>query len=258
MEAMTQGVMGGTTLCPGLGAPALLSLDRVLAHRRIDGMVVRVLDDVSLDVFAGDFVAVTGDRRSGKTTLLRLAAGMEQPLAGVVRVRDRRLTGVSGGARARRARAIGFVPKQLQLADGKRVVDHLMLPLVAERVPLTTAAARAHEALDRVGAMDLADALPLDLSAGQQALVALARALVRRPALLLADEPGATAPREDRDHILRLLRSLAREHEDLGVVLTARDEDGAAGATRVLRLCDGRLTSAAPRGRVIPLPVRTR
>lgn len=255
---MTQDVTGGTASHRASDAAALLSLDRVTARRRVGDGFVTVLNGVSLDVAPGEFVAVTGGRRSGKTALLRVAAGMEPPRAGVVRVRGHRITGVSGGARARRARPVGYVPKALQLAEGKRVVDHVALPLLAERVPLTTATARAHEALDRVGAMDLAGALPHDLSAGQQALVSLARALVRRPQLLLVDEPGASAQPEDRDRILRFLRSLASERADLGVVLTARDETGSTGATRTLALSDGRLVDATPRGRVIPLPARAR
>lgn len=148
------------------------------------------------------------------------------------------------------------MPKELQLAAGKRMVDHIMLPLLAGGVPLSAATSLAYEALDRVEAMDLAAAAPHELSPGQQALVALARALVRRPALLLADEPGAKAEPDDRDRILRLLRSFASENPDLGVVLTARDTAGETGATRVLSLSDGQLANAAVRGRVVPLPVR--
>ncbi len=258
MGAMTQDVAGSRTSHQPSTPAALLSLEGVTARRWIDGALVTVLDGVSLDVEPGEFVAITGERHSGKTALLRLAAGLESPRAGVVRVCGRRITGVSGGVRSRATRVVGYMPKTLQLAEGKRVADHLALPLLAERVPLSTASARAHEALGRVGAMDLAEAVPHDLTAGQQALVALARALVRRPALLLADEPGATAQAEDRDHILRLLRSLASESADLCLVLTARDDAGSAGATRVLTLSDGLLTSATPFGRVIPLPARVR
>jgi ABC-type methionine transport system ATPase subunit len=251
---MTQGVTGDTA-SRRRSTAALLSLADVTAQRRLDASLVTVLDRVSFDVWPGEVVAVVGERRSGKTSLLRVACGMESPREGVVRVGGRRLTGVSGGARARHARAVGYMPKQLLLADGTRMVDHVALPLVADRVPLATATARAHEALERAGASDLADAAPGDLSPGQQALVALARALVRRPALLLADEPGSTAQPEERERLLRLLQTIARETADLSLVLTSRDETGTTGATRVLRLCDGQLTSTT-HGRVIPLPAR--
>jgi ABC-type methionine transport system ATPase subunit len=258
VTATTQGATGARPRVGQQRHQGLLSLDGVTVWRRIDAALVAALADVSLDVSPGEIVVIAGGRRSGKTTLLRVSAGIELPQAGVVRVRGRRITGVSGGARARRTRVIGYMPKEMKLVAGKRVVDHIALPLLAERVALQTAIARAHETLDRVGAMDLAAAVPHELTAGQQALVALARALVRRPALLLADEPGAKAEPDDRDRILRLLQSLASESADLGLVVSTRDEVGAIGATRVLSMSDGRLTSARGHGRVIPLPARAR
>ncbi len=256
MEAATVGVTGGAVSELSLKAPSLLSLRDVTVRRRVAGAAVTVLDGASLDVAPGELVAVTGERLSGKTSLLRVASGLETPQRGIVRVRGRRITGVSGGARTRRAREVGFVPKELRLAPGRCVADHLMLALLASRVPLVTATARAHEALDRVGAIDLAGARPADLTGGQQALVALARALVHRPKLLLADEPGVMGQREERSEILRLLRGVARDTPDLGVLLTARDEAGIAGATRVLTLDAGRLTNVTPAGRLIPFPAR--
>lgn len=256
---MTQVVAGGTASRRLSPVTALLSLDAVGVRRRAgDGAVTDVLDDVSLEVSPGEFVAVVGGRRSGKTSLLRVAAGYEPPSAGVIRVCGYRITNVSGGVRARRTRPIGYVPKELQLAAGKRVLDHLMLPLIAERVPLTTASARVHEALDRVGSMELASAGPHDLGAGQQALVSLARALVRRPRLLLVDELGAKSQPEERDHLFRVLHGVVRDSLDLAVVLTTRDEAGSAGATHTHTLSDGRLTGATPGAHVVPLPARVR
>jgi putative ABC transport system ATP-binding protein len=257
---MTQGVMGDTASRQNTATAALLSLESVTLqrHSEDDATPFTVLDRLSLSVAPGEFVAITGGRRSGKTALLRVAAGLEPPQRGVVRILGRRITGVSGGPRARRARAVGYLPKVLRLSEGKRVVDHLTLPLLAERVPLTTATARAHEALDRVGAMALANTSPHDLSAGQRGLVALAQALVRRPLLLLADEPGAPAEPDERAALLRMLRTLARETQDLGLVVTTRDEIGCAGATRMLTLEDGQLSGEPSRGRVVPLPARAR
>lgn len=256
---MTQGMAGDMASRQSRVSAPLLVLESVTLRRVSDhGSLVTVLDGLSLSVSPGEFVAITGESRSGKTALLRVAAGIEPPQMGVVRVRGRRITGVSGGRRARHARAVGYVPKRLQLAEGKRVVDHLVLPLLAQRVPFSLATARAHEALDRVGATILANDAPIDLNAGQQVLVALAQALVARPALLLADEPGTTAEPDERAQLLRILRTLARESDDLGVVVTTRDEIGRAGATRVLTLSDGRLIGESSHGQVIPLPARVR
>lgn len=258
MKPMTRGAAGEIASRHRRPEPALLSLEDVTLRRRVDSLHLTVLDGVSVEVLPGELVAVSGDRRAGKTALLRVAAGMEPPQSGVVRVRGRSITGVTGGSRARRARAVGYMPRALRPVQGAHVVDHIALPLLADGVPLMTATARAHEALERVGAASLASAAPHDLDAGDHALMALARALVRRPSLLLADEPGATAGPEERTRILRLLRSLAREHPDMGLLVTTRDATGCAGATRVFELSEGRLVGEASSGRVIPLPVRAR
>lgn len=259
MEVISQGLEEERASRRARPSATLLSVESVLVRHRIhDGTRVTVLDALSLAVAPGELVAISGARRSGKTTLLRVAAGVERPQTGLVLVNGRRITDVSGGSRARRTRVVGYVPKRLRLVAGKRVVDHLALPLLATRVPLSTATARAHEALDRVGAMGLANAAPHELSGGQEALVALAFALVRRPLLLLADEPGTRAEPDERAQVLRILRVLAREDKRLGLVLTTRDEIGCAGATRVLTLSEGRLEGETRLGRVIPLPAPAR
>jgi ABC-type methionine transport system ATPase subunit len=238
---------------------ALLSLEAVTRRHRAGRQTLTVLDQISLEVWPGDVVAIWGARRSGKTTLLRVAAGVETPDAGVVRFDGEELGRRSAAERARLLRRIGYAPKEWRVAHGKPVLDHVALPLLAEGRPLASAMAKAHEAMEQVGAGDCAAAATHELAPGDQMRVALARALVRNPRLLLVDEAGVTADSDERDEILRLLRSIVAERDELALVLTTRDVAGIGGAARVMSLGDGRLrTYDREPAQVVPLPLRPR
>jgi ABC-type lipoprotein export system ATPase subunit len=233
-----------------------LTLDGVTQRHRVGRHRTTVLDSVSFELWPGEIVALLGQRRSGKTTLLRIAAGIESPTAGTVRVGGATLSALRGSARARRLRAVGYVPKAWRVARGKPVLDHVALPLLADGRPLLTALAKAHEALERVGAPHCAGASAEELTPGDEARAALAQALVREPRLLLVDEPGAMAAPDERDELLGLLRGLAAERPRLALLVTARDVAGVAGAGRVLTLDEGVLRGAVepPRADVLPFP----
>jgi lipoprotein-releasing system ATP-binding protein len=234
----------------------LLSLDAVTRRHRAGRELLDVLHEVTLDVWPGDIVAIRGARRSGKTTLLRVIAGIEAPDAGAVRLDGRDVSRMPAAERTRRLREIGYAPKEWRVASGKPVVDHVALPLLAEGCPLATALAKAHEAIERVDAADCAELTPQKLSPSELARVGLARALVRAPRLLLVDEPGATVDPEERDRILRLLCSLVGEREQLAAIVVSRDAAVLGGAQRVMSIGSGRLRVLEERADVIPFPVR--
>jgi len=240
----------------GLNEMSVLAFERVSRRHRLGRASVAVLDAVSCAVWPGEMVAILGPRRSGKTTLLRLAAGIEAPDAGTVRLDGSSLASLSASERTRRLRAVGFAPKEWRIARGKPVLDHVALPLLADGRPLVTAFAKAHETIERVGAGHCAGATAEELTPADETRVALAQALVREPRLLLADEPGAMSDPEERDDLLRLLRALAAERPQLALVITARDVGGVVGAGRVLTLDDGTLrgTLEPPRAEVLPFP----
>lgn len=238
---------------------AVLAFEAVTRRHRVGRDTVALLDDVSFELWPGEVVAILAPRREGKTTLLRVAAGVETADAGTVRLDGEALNTLSTAERTRRLRRVGFAPKEWRVARGKPVLDHVALPMLAEGRPLVTAMTKAHEAIERVGAAHCASATTDELAAGDLARVVLAQALVRGPQLLLVDEPGAMAEADEREGLLRLLRSLAAERDGLAVVLTSRDVAGVAIASRVLTLGDGRL-----RGRtmlsdaaVVPFPGRS-
>jgi predicted ABC-type transport system involved in lysophospholipase L1 biosynthesis ATPase subunit len=234
----------------------VLAFERVARSHLIGRQRTQVLDDVTFELWPGELVAVLGQRRAGKTTLLRIAAGVEAPDAGVVRLDGDALGALGSSARTRRLRAVGFAPKSWRVARGKPVLDHVALPLLAEGRPLVTAHAKAHEALERVGAGHCAGALADELAPADETRAALAQALVRQPRVLLVDEPGVMAAPEEREELLQLLRELAGERPQLALLLTTRDTAGIAGARRILTLDDGVLRGAGdpPSADVLPFP----
>jgi ABC-type lipoprotein export system ATPase subunit len=232
----------------------LLRFEGVTRRHRVGRDVVSLLEDVSFEVWPGDVVAVLGPRGEGKTTLLRIAAGIEAPDSGRVLLDGADIRGLPAAERTRRLRTVGYAPKAWRVAHGKPVLDHVALPLLAEGRPLVSALAKAHELLERVGAVGYAEATADELGPAELTRAALAQALAREPRLLLVDEPGVLAEPSEREELLRLLCSLAAERPATALVLTARDVAGVAGAPRVLTLGDGVLRGAAeaPRAQVVP------
>jgi ABC-type lipoprotein export system ATPase subunit len=218
----------------------LLSLHGVTKRYARGYRELTTLDDIALDVEQGDFVAIWGASRSGKTTLLRVAAGIETPDAGTV-VYD----GHDLGALSRRARArllldeIGCVWQTGRITRGLSVLDHVALPRFRGRSH-AQARADAHEVLERVGVPQAASARWHELSDGERTRVALAHALIRRPRLLLADEPTANLNMIEREQVLSVLRSIAEE-AGVAVVMTAPDAPNLLQSHRLMGLDGGRL-----------------
>jgi len=249
---------GATTRTHRLSDTPVLAFEHVSRHHRLGRERVAVLDDACLEVWPGELVAILGPQRVGKTTLLRVAAGLEAPDAGTVRLAGQALGAPPAGERAPRLRSVGLAPKSWRVVRGKPVLDHVALPLLAEGHRLTTALAKAHAAIERVGAGHCTSASADELAPGDETRVALAQALVRDPRLLLVDEPGALAAPDERDELLRLLRAIAAERPQLAMLVTSRDVAGIAGAGRVLTLAGGTLrgASAPARGEVVPFRAR--
>jgi putative ABC transport system ATP-binding protein len=205
------------------------------------GREVNVLTDVSLDVPAGQFLAIAGPSGSGKSTLLGLIAGLDQPTAGRIEVAGVEITGLDedGLARFRRDQ-IGYVFQSFHLLPTLTAAENVAVPL--ELAGETDAAARAAALLAEVGLAERAHHYPVQLSGGEQQRVAVARAMARRPALLLADEPTGNLDSATGKQIIELLVGMNRR---LGatLVLVTHDTALAAHADRVVTLRDGRIVS---------------
>jgi predicted ABC-type transport system involved in lysophospholipase L1 biosynthesis ATPase subunit len=233
---------------------ALLVLDRVskrFARGDAHGRDHDVLCDVSLELDVGEVVAVVGRRRSGRTTLLEVAAGVEAPSEGSVcfdgtDLRQRRVLGAPGG--------IGFCMTALAELVGDTAIEQVAAPLLDRGHSPLQARARAHELLDRVGAAECAEVAPAALDANQMIRVAVARALSTAPRILIADDPALGVRLSERDDVLSLMQSLA--HEDgIAVLMTVDNGVELAGCDRAASLDAGKLrgettATAAP---VIPL-----
>jgi ABC-type glutathione transport system ATPase component len=238
----------------------LLSL-RDVSKRYPDGdREIFVLDRVSLQVDAGASVGVYGARHSGKSTLLRLAAGIALPESGTVRFDGRDITQMSAGERGRLLRGeIAYMSAEDWRANpGESVVDHVATSLGSEGMTMRQARHRALQALDRVGlgAASAGEATSA-LSLTERTRVMLARALAREPRLLVLDEPAPMPSLGERDRFYALLRSIAQESH-MALLVASEEMVALQGVGVLMSIADGELISTEESGTVVRLPTRRR
>ncbi|HTC73234.1 MAG TPA: ATP-binding cassette domain-containing protein [Solirubrobacteraceae bacterium] len=215
---------------------ALLELAGV-GKRYGRGRLERVaLRNVSFELSAGEMVAVWGRRNSGRSTLLRIAAGLERPDAGAVSLRGRDLN-ARGGESLREQ--IRYCRRTFRSTEGQLVIDRLITAQLTRGIQGPSARTRAHDALERVGASQCATLKPSELDIVETVLVGIARALVHQPELLVIDEPTLGVDVFQRDRILSLLRSLAGD--GVSVLMSVGETTCLAGADRGLSLASGEL-----------------
>ncbi len=201
-----------------------------------------VLDDVSLSVAPGERVALTGPSGSGKTTLLNCLGGVDRPDEGEIRLDGRPINRLDSEALADlRRRRIGTVFQFFHLLPTLTAAENVELPLQLAGVPARERGPRVAALLAQVGVAHRADAFPAQLSGGEQQRIAVARALVHAPALLLADEPTGNLDSANGATVLALLRELT-ERTRTALVLVTHSEEAAAICHRALHLRDGRMT----------------
>lgn len=224
-------------------------------YRTAEGEV-RALDNLSLQVEAGEFAAVRGPSGCGKSTLLAMVGGLAQPSRGSITVAGQQLTGMSSSELARfRAEKVGFVFQMFHLLPYLNIVDNVLVA-----APPGGSAAdlrgRAIELLENFGLGQRKTHLPSQLSAGERQRVAMARALLNRPNLLLADEPTGNL---DPENAIALMQLVAGFHQDGGTVLLVTHEEPAASyASRTIYLHHGQLSNGAPLGEQAGTPVAGR
>ena len=208
---------------------------------------VRVLRGASLDVKAGESVAVIGRSGAGKSTLLHILGGLDRPDEGRIVMAGRDLYGISAVERTRiRATRVGFVFQSYHLLPEMDVFENVYLPAMAVgrvQPPRRDVRRRALDLLGAVGLAERANHTPMELSGGEQQRVALARALMNDPQLILADEPTGNLDGQTGDQVLETLLSLTRGRGHTLVIVT-HDERIAQACDRVLMLADGGLAEA--------------
>ncbi len=203
---------------------------------------VRALDGVDLEVDAGEYLAIMGPSGSGKSTLMNLIGCLDTPSSGEYVLNGRRVSGLDDAELAHiRNKEIGFVFQTFNLLARTSALANVELPLIYGRVPLKERHQRARDALVQVGLGDRVRHTPSELSGGQRQRVAVARALVNRPSILLADEPTGNLDSRTSEEIMALFDELNRAGNT--IVLVTHEEDIARHAGRVVRLLDGRIVA---------------
>jgi lipoprotein-releasing system ATP-binding protein len=201
-----------------------------------------VFENLSFTIHSGEMVAIAGPSGSGKSTLLHLLGGLDRPTRGTVKVAEFDIAKLADVDLARfRNREIGFIFQFHQLLPEFTALENIMMPLLISRSPVDVARRQAAVMLEKVRLPDRASHRPGELSGGEQARIALARALVGSPRLLLADEPTGDLDSKTGDGIHSLLKEVHRTQSLTSIIVT-HNERLAATCDRVLHLEDGRLT----------------
>jgi len=229
---------------------SLLEFEHVTRRYRQGAHEQVVLDDVSLELHTGELVAIWGLRRSGRSTLLRIAAGIEPPDRGVVRFKGRDL---SRRGRNALGSEIGYCQRTFLGTEGGLVLEELIVDQLARGVAQEDARDRAWAALERTGAGDCAPRRMTDLDNGEDARVRIAAALALDPSLLVIDEPTKGVDLLERDAILSLMRTIA--NGGVAVLMSVGEGTGLSGTDRALSLSGGRLRGmlAPELATVVPL-----
>jgi putative ABC transport system ATP-binding protein len=222
--------------------------EHVARHYLMGETVVRAVDDVTLTVKSGEFVALLGSSGSGKSTLLNLTAGLDRPTSGAIFAHDRNLAEMTSQELAQhRSHTIGIVFQAFNLLPRMTLEENVELPLRLAEVDRGERTARVHEAVERVRLTARLTHRPSELSGGEQQRAALARALVNRPTILLADEPTGNLDSATGDEIMMLLKDI---NEKLGVTIvmvTHEHPRAERFAHRMILMKDGKLVSQGGR-----------
>ena len=229
----------------------MINIENISKIYQVGNQQIRALDDVSLKIERGEYLAIMGASGSGKSTMMNVIGLLDRPTSGHYYFEGHDVGRISDDARTNlRSREFGFVFQQFNLLPRMSAIEQVELPLVYQNVHSRRRLAR--EALIRVGLRERMDHRPTQLSGGQQQRVAIARALVVKPRVVLADEPTGALDTHTSEEVMDILGGLVRD-EGITVILVTHEADIAAYADRVVRMRDGHIVedslNAHPTGR---------
>jgi putative ABC transport system ATP-binding protein len=234
--------------------PLAVKTDNINKHYRMGETLIRAVDGISLEIVKGEFVALLGQSGSGKSSLLNLMAGLDRPTSGAIRVAGRNISELSRNELAEyRLKRVGMVFQSFNLIASMNVIENVELPMRFAEVDRGDRDRLAREALERVGLSGRLRHRPAQLSGGEQQRTALARALINRPQLLLADEPTGNLDSQTGMEIMDLIRQF---NDSLGmtVVMVTHERSLAERyAGRMVFLADGKLVGDQANAAAVPI-----
>lgn len=207
---------------------------------------VEAVSDVTLSIEEGDMIFLIGPSGAGKSTLLKLIAGIERPSEGLLQVSGQDMRKLNRSTLPYLRRKLGLILQQHRLLNDRSVLANVMMPLTVTGATNKEAEERAQVALTKVGLAEKASALPMTLSGGEQQRVSIARAIVHRPRIILADEPTANLDRESGRLVLNMLQAF--NAAGVTCVISTHDERLLDGASRIFDLDHGRVTAMHMQG----------
>ncbi|WP_392347449.1 ABC transporter ATP-binding protein [Parasynechococcus sp.] len=233
-------------MAEGEGSPAPVAELRGISKIYGSGdLEVKALDQLNLTVREGDYLAVMGASGSGKSTALNILGCLDRPTSGTYRLNGMAVEQLDDDALADvRNRSLGFVFQQFHLLGHASAMENVMLPMIYAGVPKDERIERAQAALSRVGLAQRLENKPNQLSGGQQQRVAIAKAIINRPSLLLADEPTGALDSSTTAEVLELFDEL--HQQGITLVMVTHEDDVAARAQQIARFQDGRVLTGCP------------
>jgi putative ABC transport system ATP-binding protein len=218
--------------------------EHVSRHYQMGSALIRAVDDVSLEIRSGEFLALLGSSGSGKSTLLNLLAGLDRPTSGNIIAQERNLSEMSSLELARyRSRTVGMVFQAFNLLPRMTLEENVELPLRLAEVDRSERAGRVRDALERVHLEKRLSHRPSELSGGEQQRASLARALVNRPSILLADEPTGNLDSATGHEIMQLLEEIVKSLGTTIILVTHERPLAEKFAGRIVFLADGKMVS---------------
>jgi putative ABC transport system ATP-binding protein len=221
----------------------LLQMTHVTKTYQVGGQTLRALDDIDLELIGGEFVSIVGPSGAGKSTLLHMLGALDRPDSGSIRFRGNEISGLNDEKQSEfRRHSVGFVFQFFNLLPTMTAWENVAVPKLLDGARMSKVKSRALDLLALVGLAERAEHRPSELSGGQMQRVAVARALMMDPPLILADEPTGNLDTKTGAAIMALLTDVA--HQDgRSVVMVTHNLDAAASTDRVITLTDGRIGS---------------
>ncbi|MDC3037088.1 ABC transporter ATP-binding protein [Prochlorococcus sp. AH-716-O22] len=216
------------------------TLEKVSKMYGKDELIVKALDNVNLEIYKGDYLAVMGASGSGKSTAMNIIGCLDRPSQGVYKLNGTPVENLSDDELAElRNQQLGFVFQQFHLLSDATALENVLLPMIYAGVDPIEREKRAKNALDKVGLSERVNNRPNQLSGGQQQRVAIARAIINNPAILLADEPTGALDSKTTEDVLDLFDKL---HESgITIVLVTHEDEVASRAKKIARFKDGKI-----------------